>query len=79
MQKVKIHRLFLEAQVPIVSPMKTTLYRYPTSEELRALEFAARRARAREVARLFRAGAAGLKGLFERIAAHPGAGRIGHA
>jgi hypothetical protein len=59
--------------------MKNTLYHYPTAEELRALEVAARRARAREVARLLRAGAAGLERLFERLAAHPGAGRIGHA
>jgi hypothetical protein len=59
--------------------MKTTLYRYPTVEELRALEVAAHRARAREVARLLRAGAAGLKAFVERLAALPGAGRIGHA
>jgi hypothetical protein len=59
--------------------MKTALYHYPTVEELRALEVAARRARAREVARLFRAGAAGLKALAEGLAALPGAGRIGHA
>jgi hypothetical protein len=63
--------------------MKTVLFRYPTAVELRALEAAARRARAREVARLIRAGAAGLKGLLkglaERLASHPGAGRMGHA
>jgi len=59
--------------------MKTSLYRYPTPAEMRALEVAARRARAREVARLIRAGVAGLKGLFERLVSHPGAGRMGHA
>jgi hypothetical protein len=59
--------------------MKTALYRYPTSEELRALELAAHRARAREVARLIGAGAAGLKGLVGRLTALPGAERIGHA
>jgi hypothetical protein len=59
--------------------MKTALYHYPTVEELRALEAAAHRARAREVARLIRAGAAGLKGLVGRLTALPGAGRIGHA
>ena len=53
---------------------------YLTSQDLRALEFAARRERAREIARLIRTGAAGLKALVERLAAtvHVG-GRIGHA
>jgi hypothetical protein len=38
--------------------------RYPTPEELYALEQQARRLRAAEVARLFRAGAAGVRNLF---------------
>ena len=60
--------------------MENRLYHYPTAEELRALELAANRARSREIARLIRTGAAGLKGLLERLAhvAH-GGGRIGHA
>jgi hypothetical protein len=59
--------------------MKTSLDRYPTVQELRALEVDAHRERAREVARLLRAGAAGLKALVERFASLHGAGRIGHA
>ena len=60
--------------------MKNHLYRYPSAEELRALELAAHRARSREILRLIRAGAAGLKALLERLASnlHAG-GRIGHA
>ena len=38
--------------------------RYPTSEELYALEHEARRLRAAEMARLCRAGAAGVRNLF---------------
>jgi hypothetical protein len=49
-------------------------------EDLRALELAARRARAVELARLFRSGAAALKALAERLlAATHGGGRVGHA
>jgi len=59
--------------------MKTTLKRYPTVEELRALETAARRARVREIARLLRAGARALKSFVERLVATPGGRRIGHA
>jgi hypothetical protein len=59
--------------------MKTSLYHYPTVQELRALEVDAHRERAREVARLLRAGAAGLRALVERFATLHGAGRIGHA
>jgi hypothetical protein len=60
--------------------MKNRLYHYPTVEELRALELAAQGARSRELARLIRTGAAGLKSLLERLAhvAHGGE-RIGHA
>jgi hypothetical protein len=60
--------------------MKNHLYHYPTAEELRALELAAHRARSRELARLIRTGAAGLKALLERLAhlAH-GGGKVGHA
>jgi hypothetical protein len=59
--------------------MKTALNRYPTVQELRALEAAAHSARAREIARLVRAGAARLKGLAEHLFTLPGGGRIGHA
>ena len=38
--------------------------RYPTPQELYALEREARRLRADEMARLFRAGAAGVRNLF---------------
>jgi hypothetical protein len=59
--------------------MKTTLYHYPTVEELRALEASAHRARAQEVARLLRAGANKLAALAEHLVTLPGGGRIGHA
>jgi hypothetical protein len=59
--------------------MKTTLYHYPTVEELRALELAAHRARAREIARLLGAGVLKLKALAEHLVTLPGGGRIGHA
>ncbi|HTQ73591.1 MAG TPA: hypothetical protein VMI74_04840 [Burkholderiales bacterium] len=60
--------------------MKNLLYHYPTMEELRALELAAHRARAREITRLIRTGSAGIKGLFDRLAhAAPGGGKVGHA
>jgi hypothetical protein len=39
--------------------------RYPTPQELYALEHAARRMRAEEIARLFRALSQGVKGLFD--------------
>jgi hypothetical protein len=60
--------------------MKNALYRYPTADELRALELAAHRARARELERLIRAGAAGVQAFLGRLASavHVG-GRIGHA
>jgi hypothetical protein len=58
--------------------MKNTLYRFPT-EELRALEIAARRARSREVARLLRSGARALKSFVAGFFAMPGGRRIGHA
>jgi len=46
--------------------MKDDLFRYPTFDEMRALETAARRARAQEVARLLRAGAQALKSPLAR-------------
>lgn len=47
---------------------------------MRALELAAHRARSRELLRLIRAGVAGAKALFERLAAAVHIGeRIGHA
>jgi hypothetical protein len=59
--------------------MKTALNRYPTVEELRALELAARRARARELARLLRSGAKKMAALAEHLFTLPGGGRMGHA
>ena len=79
MQDVKIHRLSLRATALIVHGMKTNLLHYPTVAELRALEAAARRERAREIARLLRAGARALTGFLGRLVAYPGSGRIGHA
>jgi hypothetical protein len=60
--------------------MKTYLNSTPTVADMRALELAAHRARSRELARLIRTGATGVKALIERLAsaAHVG-GRIGHA
>jgi hypothetical protein len=79
MRQVKIHRLFLRLAAPIVSPMKNTLYRYPTVQELRALEVSAHRARAREVARLLRSGVQALKSLAGHLTVVHGGERIGHA
>jgi hypothetical protein len=39
-------------------------FRYPSSEEVQAMEHAARKARAEELARLAKSALAGLKGLF---------------
>jgi hypothetical protein len=49
------------ARAPYIACMKN---RYPTPQELYALEHEARRARAAEMARLFRAGAAAVRRLF---------------
>jgi len=49
--------------------MENDLFRYPTHAELRALEAAARRARALEMARLLRTGARALKSLAARVIA----------
>ena len=60
--------------------MKNHLHDHLTLEEVRSLELAARRARAVELLRLVRSGAAGLNALAERLAhAVHGEGRIGHA
>jgi hypothetical protein len=60
--------------------MKNRFEHFPTVEEMRALELAAHRARSREMLRLIRTGASGIKALGERLAAvvHVGE-RIGHA
>ena len=79
MQDVRIHRLSLRAADPIVHGMKTHLLHYPTVAELRALEAAARRERAREIARLLRSGARALTAFLGRLVAFPGGRRIGHA
>jgi hypothetical protein len=59
--------------------MKNHLLHYPTSDELRALEMAAHRARSREILRLLRAGAMKLKTLAEHLTVVHGGERIGHA
>jgi len=59
--------------------MKTYLNRYPTVEEVRALENAAHRARSREILRLIRSGLQKLKALAEVFAAPHGGEGIGHA
>ena len=48
--------------------MTTTDFRYPTPEEVMALERKARKARADEVARLVKAAAAGIRKFFTRPA-----------
>ena len=49
--------------------MENDLFRYPTTAEIRAIEIAARRARAQEMARLFRAGTRALQSLAARLVA----------
>jgi hypothetical protein len=44
-----------------------TKFRYPTFEELQAVELAARRARSEEVARLVRAAGPAIKSLYTRV------------
>ncbi len=56
-----------------------TEFRYPTAEELQALELAARRARAAEVARLLAAGASAVKSIVARAAASLAARVVRHA
>jgi len=79
MQGVRIDRLWLRAAGLIVHRMKTDLLHYLTVAEMRALEAAAHRERAREIARLVRAGARALKSLLGRIVPVPGGRRVGHA
>jgi len=59
--------------------METDLFRYPTSAEMRALEIAARRARAQELARLFGVAAQGMKSLVVRLVAALAGKEISHA
>jgi hypothetical protein len=59
--------------------MKNHLNHYPTVAELRALEIAAHRERAREIARLLRAGAREVKSLLVHLVAMPAARGIRHA
>jgi len=60
---------------------KTTMtkLRYPTPDELYALERAARRARNEAMARLFRAGAHALRAGIARVAAVLSGRKVGHA
>jgi hypothetical protein len=58
----------LAASGPYIRCMKNlNLGRYPTPQELYALEHEARRLRAAEMSRLFKAGAAAVRSLFARI------------
>jgi len=59
--------------------MKNHLNHYPTVAELRALEAAAHRDRAREIARLLRAGARSLISLVARLVALPAGKKVSHA
>jgi len=59
--------------------VKTDLFRYPTFDEMRALEIAARRARAQEIGRLLGVAAQGLKSLVARLVTVPAAREISHA
>ena len=61
---------------PYIACMKN---RYPTAEELYALEREARRLRALEVARLFRAGTDAVRSLFRRIVTVRNAKGLRHA
>jgi len=56
-----------------------TKLRYPTQDELYALELAARRARNEELARLVRAGARALRSGMARATAVLGAKGVRHA
>jgi hypothetical protein len=53
--------------------------RYPTPQELYAFEHEARRLRAREMARLFRAGFKAVRSLFDRTVTVRNAKRLRHA
>jgi hypothetical protein len=59
--------------------MKNHLNHYPTVAELRALEVAAHRERAQEIARLLRAGARFLKSLVARLIAASAGKETSHA
>jgi hypothetical protein len=81
MQEVRFDRLSLEAAGPILQSvigekqMTKLNTKYPTPEELYAVEMEARRLRAQTVAAGFRKAVASVKGLFER----PVARNVRHA
>jgi len=52
---------------------------YPTIDEMNALQAAARRARARQLRRMFRAGVRGLKSLAARLSEASAGKRVSHA
>ena len=54
-------------------------YKFPTFDEMRAIELAARRARNRELARLARLALAGIVSLRKRLASGFGAKGMRHA
>ena len=65
------------ARGPYIRCMKN---RYPTPSELYALEQEARRMRAAEISRLFKAGAGAVRSLFARLStARNDKGRLTHA
>jgi hypothetical protein len=59
--------------------MKEQLLRYPTPEEMGALNAAAHRARARHMKLLFRRSVRALRSLAAHFAAMPVAKRVSHA
>jgi hypothetical protein len=56
-----------------------TTFRYPTFEEVRALELVARRARSRELARLARLGGSAIASAYKRLVSGLSAKRVRHA
>ena len=66
MQDVNIDRLCLAVRSRILHCMKKALHQ-PTTEELYALELKARRLRAEETARWFRAGIGRVRNLFRVV------------
>jgi hypothetical protein len=79
MREVRIDRLSRDAGDLILQGMENREYRFPTSAELYAIERAARRMRAAEMARLLRSMAAALKSVVARVAAPSSAKGIRHA
>lgn len=79
MREVRIDRLSPDAGDLILQGMENREYRFPTPAELYAIERAARRMRAAEMARMLRSLVAALKGAAARVAAPSNAKGIRHA